>query len=200
MTPLPIDDLIRRLQERIQYCPAVEFDAHCGRANERLEPIPPHPARAPVSMALVEDVERTLGFRLPTLLRRLYTEVGNGHFGPERGLLRLRQAEGEDHWQPWTSEMSLEGWFIVHRDEAQVHGPPPDDWPTFPERSLLIVEGGGFTNYWLDCSTEDGRVFIDNSDKYGEAYTFETEADSLTQWLTTWLTQPWPPLKYADLP
>lgn len=194
-----MDDLIRRLQERIQYCPAVEFDAHCGRANEKLEAIPPHPARLPVPMALVEEVERTFGFRLPNLMRRLYTEVGNGHFGPMCGLLRLRQAEGEDHWQPWVSEMSVEGWFMVNRDVEEVHGPKPDDWPEFPERSLRIVDGGHFTSYWLDCSTENGRIFIDDADKYGDGYEFETHSPSLEHWLTGWLDQPWPTLRYADL-
>jgi hypothetical protein len=193
-----MDDLIRRLQERIQFCPAVELDALSGRANEKLEPIPPYPARPPVSMELVENVERTLGFRLPNLMRRLYTEVGNGHFGPMWGLLRLRQAEGEDLWQPWVSEMSVEGWFIVNRDVEEVHGPRPYYWPDFPERSLRIVDGDQFTSYWLDCSTESGRIFIDDADKYGDGYTFETLAPSLEAWLNDWLEQPWPTLRYDD--
>jgi hypothetical protein len=193
-----MDDLIRRLKERIQYCPAVEFDASCGRANDKLEPIPPHPSRPPVSMDVVEEIERTLGFRLPTLMRRLYTEVGNGQFGPNWGLLRLRQAEGEDIWEPEVSEMSVEGWFLVHRDMEKVHGPKPDDWPEFPEGSLLISEGGCLVNYWLDCATEHGRVFVDDGDKYGQGYEFETLSPTLEAWLTRWLDQPWPTLRYDD--
>lgn len=40
--------------------------------------------------------ESQLGFRLPELLRRLYTEVGNGGFGPVFGLLPLFPIAGAD--------------------------------------------------------------------------------------------------------
>lgn len=43
----------------------------------------------PVSMAQVEQAERQLGYRLPVLLRRIYTEIGDGGFGPEAGLASL---------------------------------------------------------------------------------------------------------------
>ncbi|MGW9030728.1 hypothetical protein ACWGQ5_43040 [Streptomyces sp. NPDC055722] len=42
-----------------------------------------------LSMAEVERAERKLGYRLPQLLRRIYTEIGDGGFGPEGGLASL---------------------------------------------------------------------------------------------------------------
>jgi hypothetical protein len=39
----------------------------------------------PISEADLRDSEDSLGFRLPGFVRRLYTEVGNGGFGPGYG-------------------------------------------------------------------------------------------------------------------
>jgi hypothetical protein len=39
--------------------------------------------------ALLRASEKTLGFALPVLLQKVYTEVGNGGFGPGGGLLGL---------------------------------------------------------------------------------------------------------------
>lgn len=40
----------------------------------------------PATTAEVDAAEAALGFPIPPLLRRLYTEVGNGGFGPSYGL------------------------------------------------------------------------------------------------------------------
>lgn len=44
-----------------------------------------------ISMKDLAAEESRLGFRLPPILRQLYTRVGNGGFGPGCGLLCLRQ-------------------------------------------------------------------------------------------------------------
>ena len=44
----------------------------------------------PASPAVVTEAEELAGRPLPSLLRRLYLEVGNGGFGPGYGLLGLR--------------------------------------------------------------------------------------------------------------
>jgi hypothetical protein len=44
---------------------------------------------SPASAADVEAAEASLGVRLPAALRRIYTEVANGGFGPGEGLLPL---------------------------------------------------------------------------------------------------------------
>ncbi len=48
-------------------------------------------AKPPVSLADLTDAETIIGFPLPTLLRRIYLEVGNGGFGPGYGLFPLLQ-------------------------------------------------------------------------------------------------------------
>ncbi|PWU51223.1 hypothetical protein DLJ47_21785 [Micromonospora sp. S4605] len=47
-------------------------------------------ALRPASPAAVAEAEELAGRPLPSLLRRLYLEVGNGGFGPGYGLLGLR--------------------------------------------------------------------------------------------------------------
>jgi hypothetical protein len=44
----------------------------------------PHP---PTTAAQVDTAEEALGFAIPPILRRLYTEVANGGFGPGYGLV-----------------------------------------------------------------------------------------------------------------
>ena len=112
-----MDDLIRRLQERIRRSPAVECDALCGRCNEAGEELPPRPPNPPVPLAVLEALERELGFRLPTLLRRFYTEVADGGCGPDWGINRLRHPPGADIELWWDQEMSVEGWFRLYRQE-----------------------------------------------------------------------------------
>ena len=128
MKVVSVDELIRRLQERVRRSPAIEADAKCVRSNDAGEILPHPPPRLPAPVALLEDVEGTLGFRLPTLVRRLYTEVADGEYGPSCGILRLRSPEGTDIWNPWDEAMSVEAWAQVYR-ELPEREPLPDDWP-----------------------------------------------------------------------
>ena len=77
-----IDDLISRLQARV----ADPLRAKDSAAWVR--PIRPTPA--PATHADVDAAEAALGFAMPPLLRRLYTEVANGGWGPDSGLGGIR--------------------------------------------------------------------------------------------------------------
>ena len=68
----------------------------------------------PSSVSAVEKGEATLGFRLPTLLRSCYLEVGNGGFGPGYGLIGFdggAQSDygsiAETYWQLRTDQEAL---------------------------------------------------------------------------------------------
>ncbi len=54
-------------------------------------PTPSEPLKPiqPLGEAQVAKVEKALGFALPTQLRQLYLEVGDGGFGPYAGMRRL---------------------------------------------------------------------------------------------------------------
>ena len=190
-----MDDLIRRLKDRLRFSPAVEMDAYTCRTNDKGEMLPPYPPRPPVSMAVVEDVERTLGFRLPTLVRRLYTEVADGRYGPSWGVIRLRSPAGTDPMRWWEQPMSVEAW-TLHERLARQECPPSAFCPDFPERAIRFCEEGCNISMWLDCTTEAARVFVDDPNSYGDDYAHETVAESLDQWLTAWLEAPWPTTLY----
>ncbi|MER7579672.1 hypothetical protein [Kitasatospora sp. NPDC097691] len=68
-----------------------EIIAACRRiARERQAPPPAPPAA-------VVRAERVIGFTFPTLLRRLYTEVSNGGFGPADGVLPVDVGQWHEH-------------------------------------------------------------------------------------------------------
>src|SRR3954471_21912669 len=54
-----------------------------------LDTIPSPPIYEPVTMAAVAKTEAELGFTIPPVLRRLYSEVANGGFGPGAGLVGI---------------------------------------------------------------------------------------------------------------
>ncbi|MFJ8627873.1 hypothetical protein ACIRD3_34250 [Kitasatospora sp. NPDC093550] len=63
----------------------------CRRiARDRHAP-PPAPHEA------VAEAERVIGFAFPPLLRRLYTEVSNGGFGPLDGVLPVDVGQRDEH-------------------------------------------------------------------------------------------------------
>lgn len=64
---------------------------------------PRGPLFTPATASDVEQAERKLGRPLPELLRRVYTEVGDGGFGPDSGIASLRRtnrAPGHTHDWP----------------------------------------------------------------------------------------------------
>jgi hypothetical protein len=69
-----MDALIVRIKERVAD-PLRAVDA--ARWIVRMPTISP-----PATAAEVDAAQAALGFPIPPLLRRLYTEVGNGGFGP----------------------------------------------------------------------------------------------------------------------
>ncbi|MCC2671245.1 MAG: hypothetical protein K0Q72_3716 [Armatimonadetes bacterium] len=73
-----LDELVERIRVRV---------ADPLRAIDSAAWVRPMPMVAPpATLADVDAAEAALGFPLPPLLRRLYTEVGNGGWGPDYGL------------------------------------------------------------------------------------------------------------------
>lgn len=143
------DDLVRRLAEW-----ARERSGDWGR---------PLPAPAPPG-ALAETEER-LGFPLHPLLRRLYTEVADGGFGPG----------------PW-SLSPLAGLF-PRFDPAP---PEPRDWP---ERVVAVMDIGCAMVSAVDCLDPAGQVLVmdPNAHHSGEPEAWSLDAPSLDAWLEAWL-------------
>jgi len=132
-----------------------------GATIELYEPsIQPNP---PASMADINAAEEQLGFSLPPLVRDLYTQVGDGGYGPGYGLDRLAEVV----------EMSQE--FVTDG---------PDPWPA---KLLHLCCWGCEYFFALDCSRPDGPVlrFVPDEDDNPEA--LRCEAATLAEWLEDWL-------------
>src|SRR5262249_29781794 len=52
--------------------------------------MPKRPPFSPASKEAVEEAERSLGFQIPTLLKRCYLEIANGGFGPGCGVIGVK--------------------------------------------------------------------------------------------------------------
>jgi hypothetical protein len=126
-------------------------------------PLPPlQPARA----AVVEWAETELGYALPSLLRRLYLEVGNGGFGPGYGILGLQGGHTDDlgstavelyrSWRPREGLLPLCHWGCgiyslvdCRTGDGEMWGFDPNPVPEDQIDNALYQEGVGLST-WLD--------------------------------------------------
>ncbi|MDH4307107.1 MAG: SMI1/KNR4 family protein [Acidimicrobiia bacterium] len=139
----------------------------------------PNPTVTPAALA---ELEARAAVRFPDQLRRLYTDVADGGFGPHGGLLTASQAIDA---------------FLELTSAPQ--GPDGQPWP----RQLLPIT---WTDPGYDCiDTSTGAVVFwdeealaeDDSEK-GWLDSFNPEADELFTWLRPWLESPDPNVARRD--
>ncbi|MFD8508451.1 hypothetical protein ACFV2L_37850 [Streptomyces sp. NPDC059687] len=80
------DALIEKLRARA-WDPGMRFDSE--HMAELYADAPHGPLFPPVTLTQLEHAESRIGRQLPGVLRRVYTEVANGGFGPDGGLASL---------------------------------------------------------------------------------------------------------------
>lgn len=101
----------------------------------------PVPRIAPtVSPGQLAAAETSLGFALPSLLRQIYLQVGNGGFGPGYGLIGL-----EELLQVYNEMRQLPGW---------------------PERMVPLCTWGCGIYSCLDCSLSAGPIYVYSPDTH----------------------------------
>lgn len=124
-----------------------------------------HPLPAPASAALLADTEERLGFALHPLLRRLYTEVADGGFGP-------------DGWRLFPLER------LFPRCEPVLG--EPRDWP---DRSVAVMGIGCAMLSVVDCLDPAGQVLVMDPNSYHshEPEAWMLDAPSLEAWLEAWI-------------
>jgi hypothetical protein len=131
-----------------------------------------------------EDLARAeaeLGFPLPSLLRRIYLEVGDGLFGLSP--LYIQDFNGICDIDLVTSYLEM-----LPRPRTEVHLPEAmhDQVRHFwPEKMLIIVDWGCCIYSCLDCAHPENRILrydCNISDK-----SFAVEAPSFAQWLQAYL-------------
>ncbi len=93
-----------------------------------------------VSVEKIKGIEKELGFKFPDLLVKIYTEIGNGGFGPGYGLYDIDEAK--KNYLEWMSD-------------------PEKEWEkgTFP----LCTWGCAIDSY-VDCEDENFPVYFTNED------------------------------------
>jgi hypothetical protein len=188
-----MDKLIEQLRFRLRRAPAIESMAGCVVSNGEGKLLPPRPPNAAISPDELASVEHQLGFALPTMVRRLATEVADGGYGPAWGINRLKHPEGMP-FGPWYDvEMSVESWHRLYHDKAecpQLEG--------YPERFIRYCEVGCNISICVDCTTDVARLFMDDPNLGDDPTKFLVPMEqTLDVWLQEWLDRkPWPRRRY----
>jgi hypothetical protein len=160
----------------------VTEDELIATARTRLPSDAPPPARADE----LAEAERQLGFPLPSLLRRMYTEVANGAWGPEYGANGLIGGARVD------LDSGLVQWYRDMHDP----GPDPEDptWPGWPHGLIAVCNWGCAIWSCVDCHSPEGRVIRFDPNSYGpggESWTgaWSEERPTLADFLRDWLRE-----------
>ncbi|HZS75295.1 MAG TPA: SMI1/KNR4 family protein [Ktedonobacteraceae bacterium] len=143
----------------------------------------------PLTEEQVNEAEATLGFPLPITLRTLYTRLANGGFGPHYGILRLagEPSETDRTVLEWHQDFTERCTFFDLEDLVQPGKNVPFAVSVWPRFVLPICEEGCGNYFCLHAVT--GQILtveIWDAHESGLAYV----ADSLDQWLQTWVESP----------
>jgi hypothetical protein len=106
---------------------------------------------SPAGRSVIVDAENKLGFRLPPLLREIYSELANGGFGPGYGLIGLTGGYTVEELalsemslvENYFYELSLGDEFFVDSSEVGV---------PWPEQLVEFCYLGCQGTYAVDCS------------------------------------------------
>ncbi|QDV67694.1 hypothetical protein Poly24_13960 [Rosistilla carotiformis] len=159
-------DTIADLQRRISVFPPIDCVT-----NLTVAPPPP------LAPALVSEFETATNLRLPSFIRRLYSEVANGGFGPAYGIVPLI-ASGDDTILDWNSRYRS-----ANRSEP--------DGPQWPDHLLHFCEGGCVTTYVLDIRTDEAPVYKVDADASNNIYDWlHLVSPSVESWLADWARHP----------
>ncbi|WP_149263302.1 SMI1/KNR4 family protein [Actinomadura sp. K4S16] len=99
----------------------------------------------PASASAVADAEQKIGHRLPVLLRRLYTEVANGGFGPKGGVLGVPGTLAQDHWTDLVNQYDL-----FSSGEEQL----------VPNGMVWLCDWGSAVWLLVDCRDDRGSIWV----------------------------------------
>lgn len=148
------------------------------------------PFRFPVATAMeLRDAEATMELTLPSALRRLYTEVANGGFGPGLGILGVADGYRGDQG---TLEQTYRGLRrftdpsrVMERDDP-AWGLASEQWPWYMVQFCNFGDGHA---WYIDA--RDGRILFAGPHFVAEGVTYNTwfqlEAPSLITWLDEWM-------------
>jgi hypothetical protein len=87
----------------------------------------------------IEGAERMLGFSFPSVVRRMYAEIGNGSWGPFYGFYPIPTQGAKP------TEDDLVGFYLECTSDEHVLEEPLVNWP----RGIVMVLGRGCVDYEL---------------------------------------------------
>lgn len=124
-------------------------------------------AGSPATETEIQSAEICLGFSLPPLLRRVYSEVADGGFGPGYGIYRVSPEPVAGLGQ----ESILHAYNVLTRD------------PHWPAKILPLCDWGCGNWSCLDLRTDQTRVLT-----CAEERGFYDTGRDLGSWLLAWLS------------
>lgn len=105
----------------------------------------------PAAAEVIAAAEAKLGFALPPILKRVFTEIGNGGFGPGYGLYSLG-TDLPDGLYP----TALEELYAALREE------PPEGISPWPEGLIPVCTWGCAIDSYVDCTQPAFPVSVYN--------------------------------------
>lgn len=160
------DSTIERLRSRIKIFPPVSCPTN-------LTAKPP----APLSLEIYTSFEAECGLVLPSFLRRIYTEVANGGFGPAYGINSLMGDETE----------SIATWDRLFQNAN--HDEPTG--PQWPQYLIRFCEIGCNMFYAIDIREESSPVYeVEISSSNDVRDWLRVASPSVVQWLDQWTREP----------
>jgi hypothetical protein len=167
----------------IQRCVAQSQDSYPGKYGLRHEQHPQPPAM----LAEFARAEQEMGMALPHLMRRLYCEVGNGGWGPGYGFYPLHRKDDKS----WglvecyldscsETQADIDEYFPDSEEDADKDKPF-----LWPKQCVQVVDWGCNMYSTIDIALAECPVYFqDHNQFYGR---WAITADSLHEWLTSWL-------------
>jgi hypothetical protein len=162
------DDLLQRVRERSQDPRLATSAGGWGAFWKNPESFQP----CPIDVA--RDAEKRLGFALPPLLVRIWTEIANGGIGPGYGIYGLEGGMTDEY-----TDLPIPDLLLACRDDnfwIEIAG---EDSAAM---SLPICDWGCCTGSAIDCSIPEGKMilFLDGTERVDQGVTF-------AQWISDWV-------------
>ena len=127
-----------------------------------------------LSESEISAIEQRLKLEFPETLRRLYTEIGDGGFGPGYGFLAMNKAQ-DPHDDT-----------VVALYEVFSESDPADSTWKWPDGLLLLSDWGCAIRTGVVCHTGQVVVFDPNLHDSDWAATFLDQRCTLDEWLGKW--------------
>ena len=169
--------LIERLKETVRFNPhpAGEYTWYH------------HTAFPPVTEEHLAYTEALLDFELPSFLRRLYLEVGDGGFGPGYGLFPLDDDRSGETIHSDSLLVAYLSMRSMSQKDIDEHYADEEEKPAlWPERVLILCDWGCNIYSCLNCSSPELPILrMDSNINFMVEWAIE--APSLQRWLEAWV-------------